>query len=59
MANGIQSEPVYVLADANMNAEEFRYYKVNGLGTGTQVDNFGYIVIVLALFIALVFVITT
>lgn len=49
MANGIQSEPVYVLADANMNAEEFRYYKVNGLGTGTQVDNFGYIVIVLAL----------
>ena len=35
-ALGIQSEPIYMLADENMAEDEFRHYRVQGLGIGTQ-----------------------
>jgi len=44
-AGGLQSDPVYLLADENMTEEEFPVYCVPGLGVGTNFDNVGYVVL--------------
>ncbi len=44
-AGGFQAPPVYMLADDNMNDDEFRWYEVRGLGIGTHLNNLGYVVI--------------
>lgn len=42
-ATGVQADPIYMLADDNMEADEFKLYKVPGLGIGTAVSNFAYV----------------
>ena len=45
MGNGVQAPPIYILADDNMSAEEFQRYRVQGLGTGTNFNNYGDVII--------------
>jgi len=45
MASGIQSTPTYILADSSMTDSEFKVYKVPGLGTCTNVENYGNVII--------------
>ena len=44
-AHGMQSEPIYMLADENMAEDEVRHYRVQGLGIGTQVNRLGHLII--------------
>jgi hypothetical protein len=41
-ANGNPATPVFVVADESMDPEEFKFYKVPGLGNMPTLDNFGY-----------------
>lgn len=38
-AGGIQADPIYILADENMGADEFRVVTIPGLGVGTNLNN--------------------
>jgi len=42
-AAGFQADPVYIIADDNLTADEFRVSKIPGLGVGTTIDNVGYV----------------
>lgn len=44
-ATGCVAEPVFMIADDNMRADEFRHYKVPGLGIGPQLETTGHVLI--------------
>ena len=44
-AAGWQQPPVYILADDNMQEHELRHYKIQGLGVGTNCENYGWVII--------------
>ncbi len=43
-AAGLQQAPIYMLADSNMTEEEFRVARVQNMGIGTDITNYGWIV---------------
>jgi hypothetical protein len=43
-AGGFSADPVFVIADGSMGANEIDWYKVQGLGVGTDLTAAGYVV---------------
>jgi hypothetical protein len=43
-AGGVAADPVYIIADDNMNKEEIDIHEVDGLGNNISPDNKGYVI---------------